>query len=303
MIESPLNYTGGKYRLLPQLLPLFPDKINNVVDIFCGGCNVGVNLKAEKVIFNDIDQKIINLFSILQKNELELTLKRIDAIIKKYSLSMSSIKGYEFYGCESASGLGAYNRPYFINLRNDFNNRKRKDDTYYYMFYVLIVYSFNNQIRFNSKGEFNLPVGKRDFNSKMKNKLTNFVKRIKEIKCEFSNINFFDIDLEKLDNNDFIYADPPYLITCASYNENNGWNEEKEIQLLAFMDAANDKHIRFALSNVFSSKGKTNRILKEWLDKNSKKYKVIHLNYDYSNSNYHIKDKTIKADEVLIINY
>lgn len=28
MIQSPLNYTGGKYKLLPQILPFFPENIN-----------------------------------------------------------------------------------------------------------------------------------------------------------------------------------------------------------------------------------------------------------------------------------
>ena len=32
IISSPMNYIGGKYKLLPQLLPLFPDKINTFVD-------------------------------------------------------------------------------------------------------------------------------------------------------------------------------------------------------------------------------------------------------------------------------
>lgn len=43
----------------------------------------------------------------------------------------------------------------------------------------MIVYSFNNQIRFNSKGEFNLPVGKRDFNQRMESKLIDFIDTIK----------------------------------------------------------------------------------------------------------------------------
>ena len=33
MIESPLNYTGGKYKLLDQLLSHFPKNINNFYDI------------------------------------------------------------------------------------------------------------------------------------------------------------------------------------------------------------------------------------------------------------------------------
>ena len=43
IIQSPLNYTGGKFRLLPQLLPLFPKDAGTFVDLFCGGCNVGIN--------------------------------------------------------------------------------------------------------------------------------------------------------------------------------------------------------------------------------------------------------------------
>ena len=37
IIKSPLNYTGGKAKLLPQLKPLFPQYISTMVDLFCGG--------------------------------------------------------------------------------------------------------------------------------------------------------------------------------------------------------------------------------------------------------------------------
>lgn len=36
MIRSPIVYSGSKYKLLSQLLPLFPNKINNFIDVFCG---------------------------------------------------------------------------------------------------------------------------------------------------------------------------------------------------------------------------------------------------------------------------
>ena len=93
------------------------------------------------------------------------------------------------------------------------------------------------------------------------------------------------------------------MITCATYNEQGGWGEKDEKDLLSFLDELNDRNIRFALSNVLRSKGKENSILIEWLEKNIEKYKVIQLNYSYSNSNYQIKDKTSSTEEVLIINY
>ena len=62
-------------------------------------------------------------------------------------------------------------------------------------------------------------------------------------------------------------------------------------------------NIKFALSNVLRSKGKENSILINWTNKNSNKYRVINLNFDYNNSNYQVKDKNSVTEEVLIINY
>jgi DNA adenine methylase Dam len=161
------------------------------------------------------------------------------------------------------------------------------------------VYAFNNQIRFNSKGDFNLPVGKRDFNDKMKSKLCAFIDRLREGNYTFSCVDFRAFDTAALTENSLVYCDPPYLITCATYNEQDGWNEQSERDLYATLDALNERHIKFALSNVLSSKSKTNAILAEW----ATKYRTIHLDYKYSNSNYQRKDRNGTEDEVLIVNY
>ena len=72
IIKSPLNFTGGKYKLLPQLLPLFPQDISTFVDLFCGGCNVAVNVSAKKIICNDIDSNLIGLFSYFKNTSYEV---------------------------------------------------------------------------------------------------------------------------------------------------------------------------------------------------------------------------------------
>jgi len=303
LIPSPLNYIGGKYKLLPQILPLFPNVSGTFVDLFCGGCNVGINVDCNKVIFNDTNSSLLyllNTFKNLDKNEL---FKFIYEIIDKYQLSISSMHGYNYYHCESSKGLADYNREHFLKLREDFNKHTNEDYYYYVMLYILVVYSFNNQMRFNCNGKFNLPVGKRDFNDKMKIKLSKFVDRLKSGDYNFSCKDFREFDLNLLKHSDFIYADPPYLVTCATYNEQDGWNEEKEKSLYAFLDNATEKGIRFALSNVLSSEGKSNEILNDWLVKNANQYRVVHLNYNYSNSNYQKKDRQTGSDEVLIMNY
>lgn len=306
MIPSPLNYTGGKYKLLPQILPLFPQEIDTFVDLFCGGCNVGLNVNSRRVIYNDVNEHLLDLYRALKNLEKESVLEWIDQIIHTYGLSQTSRNGYGYYHCDSSRGLGAYNREKFLKLRADFNARGaegRMDYYYYVMLYVIIVYSFNNQIRFNVSGEFNLPVGKRDFNRSMERKLLQFIDRIQAQNCTFTCCDFRHFDTSALTSRDFVYVDPPYLITCATYNEQGGWNEETEQALLAFLDGLHSRNIRFALSNVLRSKGKENRILLDWLRRNRDRYTVAPLQYSYSNSNYQTKDRSSATEEVLIRNY
>ena len=302
LIQSPLNYTGGKFKLLPQILPLFPANIDIFVDLFCGGANVGVNVKSNKTILNDTNDNLTLLFSMF-KNLGNDFLPLIDEIIEKYQLSQSSKYGYDYYNCDSNTGLAPYNKDRFLKLRDDFNNSKDIGYYHYAMLYTLILYSFNNQIRFNSQGHFNLPVGKRDYNEKMKQKLQKFIDRLKEKDYKFSNLDFRDFDISTLNSDSFVYADPPYLITCATYNEQGGWSEKDEHDLLNFLDDLHKNNIKFALSNVLRSKGKENSILIEWTQRNSDKYKVINLNYSYNNSNYQTKNKSEVTEEVLIVNY
>ena len=135
-IKSPLNYVGGKYKLLSQILPLFPSNINTFVDLFGGGGNVIVNVKAEHCIYNDILKQVPELLNYLQRNSVEKSVEQIQDLINTYNLSKTNQEGY-------------------LKLRNDYNANPTP-----IKFYTLICYAFNNQIRFNSKGEYNMPFGK-----------------------------------------------------------------------------------------------------------------------------------------------
>lgn len=275
LIKSPMNFTGGKFKLLPQILPLFPDKINTFVDLFCGGCNVGINVKADKVICNDYSKQIVDLYKSWKNSTVDDVYNHINNRILQFNLSMQNKDGY-------------------IAMRDLYNLERNPMDLY-----VLICYSFNNSIRFNSKGEFNIAFGKdrSEFNPALQIRLKIFLEKLNNVL--FINKSFEDVKYENLKSCDFLYADPPYLITVANYNENGGWNEELEIKLLQKLDYVNSIGVKFALSNVLTHKGKSNDILIEW----SKKYNIHHLNTSYSNCNYQTKDKVSKSDEVLITNY
>lgn len=302
LIPSPLNYTGGKYRLLPQILPYFPRNIDQMADLFCGGCNVGLNVFCGKVLFNDSDENLIGLLKTFQSLSREAVHGRILGIIEEYGLSMSSSYGYEYYGCDSSGGLASYNKENYRKLREAFNHRRVKDEEYYLMLYVLIVFSFNNQLRFNQKGEYNLPVGKRDYNQKLQQKLMAFIDRLHSGDYTFVNRDFREISLDGFTKDSFFYVDPPYLITCATYNEQGGWSSQDEKDLLAYLEEADRRGIRFALSNVLESKGRKNEILEDWIREHPR-FRVISLDYGYGNSSYHGKNKESRTREVLVVNF
>lgn len=279
-VKSPLNYTGGKSKLLPQILPLFPDKVGTFIDLFCGGCNVGSNVNADKVIYNDYMSQIIELFKNWKDTNLEDTIQYIETQIEKFNLSKQNQEG-------------------FLELRKQYNEYRDIRDLF-----VLVAYAFNHQIRFNSKGEYNMPFGKErsEYNKNMKTNLINFITRIQEQDSTFLNKSFDELNVEEFTKDTFVYADPPYLITVASYNENGGWNEQMEYKLLDYLDKCTENGIKFALSNVLEMNDKSNDILKKWAQE--KGYNIHHLNYTYGNCNYHKLDKTVGlTDEVLITNY
>lgn len=89
-IKSPLNYTGGKFRLLPQLLPHFPDNADVFVDLFCGGASVGLNARAGNVILNDIDSHVTGILEMFRNMPPEDIVTAVENTVAEYGLSDSA---------------------------------------------------------------------------------------------------------------------------------------------------------------------------------------------------------------------
>jgi adenine-specific DNA-methyltransferase len=299
-VKSPLNYTGGKFKILDQIFTYLPDQIDTFIDLFGGGFNVGANVTANKIIYNDNQKQLVRILNLFYNHKCHEIFKRIEKIIKEYSLSNTYINGYEFYECNSDSGVGKYNKENYLKLRADYNKANRDSINRDYLLLTLIIYSFNNQIRFNSKGEFNMPVGKRDFNSSLRKNLVNFVSKIQKNNIEINNKDFRNVTIEDYDAT-FVYCDPPYILGIATYNENLGWTEKDELDLLEYLKDLSLKGSKFALSNVILHKGKKHDILMDWAIINE--YNIHYIDKDYNNSNYQKKNKNEKTIEVLITNY
>lgn len=301
LVASPLNYTGGKFRILPQLSPHFPTRCRTFVDLFCGGFNVGANVVAERVIGRDACVPLIDLLKTLQTTPEENVVQMLRELLAWFGFSDSATRGYAAYGCDSNTGLGTFNQTPYSRLRTHYATLQKGTPEKAIALYALIVHAFNNQIRFNAQGAFNLPVGKRDFNACMERKLRAFVRRLHERAFTFEAGDFRDFDVSPLGIGDFVYADPPYLVTTASYNENGGWTTRDEADLLALLERLHAQGCRFALSNVTEANNRRNDLLCDWIERHADTLRVVEIARDYSNANYRRKAAN-DAREVLILN-
>lgn len=280
-IKSPMNYTGGKYKILNDIIPSFPSGIKNFVDLFAGGLNVGINVNADTIYANDQISYIIDLYKLFQDTSTVDLVASIKARIGEYQLSQENQEGY-------------------LKLRKKYNETGRALDLF-----VLTCYAFNHQIRFNSKHQFNTPFGKErsSFNPNIESNLIRFCDALHKKNIILSTGDFLDFDFSLLSRGDLVYCDPPYLITTGSYNDGKrgfkDWTLKEERELLALLDDLDRQGILFALSNVFRHKGLTNDVLIEW----SKKYYVTHIEKSYTNCSYHFKDRAARTMEVLVTNY
>lgn len=282
MTKAPIAYMGGKRRLLKQLLPLFPKDINTLYDLFAGGGTISLNTKAGRYVWNDLNKPLINMYEELAKLD-ETELKAIGESSKKLE-----------------------SKEEFLKLREQYNSSEKRSAI---ELYQLTLASFNGLARFNQQGHYNMPWSnpKRltDYYFENKNKqLIIYNQWARTHNVSFIAKSYVDlIKNTKFNSGDFLYFDPPYRITTAVYNDGNrgqDWLKQDDEQLVDILNDLNSQHIKWGMSNALTSRGKTNQILIDWLNKYLN-YRVYHLNMNYSNSTYHAKDGV--TDEVYVTNY
>lgn len=284
MIKSPIFYMGNKEKLIRKgLIELFPKDINTFIEPFCGSAVVSLNVKANTKIINDIDENIINLIKYFRTYTPKEIVSNIESSIQKYNMPTFSTDARKFKGDREIYKI-AYNL-----LRDEYNKSK-----YIELLYILNIFSNSHMLRYNSKNEFNMPFGNGYFTEECKlNILNNTYNNIDII----LNTDYLELINYDFKDNDFIYLDPPYSNTTATYNENCAWTKEDDINLFDFCDKLNKKGIRFALSNIFENKGVVNKHLIEWC---KNKYNINYFgDFTYCSCG----KGNSKTIEVLITNY
>jgi len=280
---SPIFYMGNKRKLIKKgLIDLFPENINTFYDLFGGSGVVSLNTSANQYVLNDLDLNVYNFYKLFNKKDDREIIGKILNNLDDFDLLRIGIK----QGTEKAEKY----KQHYYELRKKANISNSVIDLYTCMFYA-----FSQQMRFNQKGKFNMPFGNGAFTEKNEEYI--------KIGCDFFsqknlmlyNKNYLDFDIT--DANDFVYLDPPYFNTIATYNESSGWNDKNENDLYDFILRLNNKGIKFGMSNTLFSKGVKNKRLYDFCIDND------FLIYHFENFNYQSCGKINKVDEVYICNY
>ena len=270
IIKSPLNYTGSKYSIYNEILKIMPKHISSFIDIMGGAFNVGVNVVAEQVVYNEFLPHTFKIIKLLINTDKQTIINNVEEIINKYNLKKADKESY-------------------LRLRDDYN---KTNDVY--KLFVLHMYCFQNQMRFNSKLEFNSPVGNCSYNETLIERIKLFIPKTKDY--QLYNLSYENINYMKYDKNSVFYFDPPYFITNATYNDGKrgfvGWNADEETKLLDYITNLHLSGYKFILSNVLYHNDTQNNLLIEWIKTHNFYVKNID-NVGSKNS----------RDEVLISNF
>ncbi|WP_462273376.1 DNA adenine methylase [Methanohalophilus sp.] len=246
-----LKWAGGKKQLLHEFVKRFPDElkndnINKYVEPFVGGgavlFHVIQNFSFDEIHIYDANEELILVYTVVKDN--------VDELIE----ILKSLE-YEYLKLEEDS-----RKKFYYSIRDKFNLNKKDihfekySPNWIHRAAFLIFLNktcFNGLFRVNSRGQFNVPFGKYK-NPKIANE-----KNLRNASIALQNVEIHHGDFETcepiVDNNTFVYFDPPYrplskTSNFTSYSKDT-FDENSQKRLAKFYRKLNDKSAKLMLSN------------------------------------------------------
>lgn len=225
-----LKWAGGKGMLLPQITEHLPTKlkfgaIKRYIEPFIGGgavfFNIANNYNFEDAYLFDINPELVILYNVIKYDVNDLIAELFE-LQQKYNISEDKTAFY--YSIRDA--YNSFDKNINANsFSKDFIRRAA-------LTVCLNRTCFNGLYRVNSKGLFNVPVGK------YKNPRILDENNLKEVSkaLQYATIiqaDFADV-LKYVNKDSFVYYDPPYRpIDANSFNSYavGDFNDEEQIRL------------------------------------------------------------------------
>lgn len=243
IIIPPIKSQGIKTKLVPWIKDVLPGTNGKWIEPFLGTGVVAFNMGFESAVLNDANPHIIKVYQEIKDRKIT------PAIVKRYL--------EEEGGKLKVAGDNGYD--HFRLIKNRFNKEPNSLD-----FLFLSRAGFNGMMRFNKKGEWNIPFCKKPerFAQAYITKITNQVAKVSNAIKEgwiFKNCQFSEI-IPQAKKEDLIYCDPPYYGRYVDYF--NGWTEKDEELLF---NQLNETDAKFILSTWHHNDYRKNEMIgKYW---------------------------------------
>lgn len=222
-----IKYRGGKSKEIPNFIQFIPQNYDRYVEPFLGGAALYFYLEPHAALINDINDKLIN-FYLSVRNNFNALRKELTSLETTY---ISNQIAYEKLKATDTTSIYVENKNealYYL-LRDMFNAKIEKKYSDASLYYFINKTSYSGMLRFNSKGEFNVPFGRyKNFNTKFVSKAHSELLN----KAEITNTDYSDV-FNRCTANDFIFLDPPYDCIFTDYGniEQNDFTEDDHVRL------------------------------------------------------------------------
>lgn len=222
-----IKYSGGKSKEIKNFLSFIPHDYDRYVEPFVGGGALYFYLEPQCALINDINTKLINFYLTVKNNydNLKDELNELENTYKHNQLKYKTL----INSSPSNIKIKNDNEALYYLIRDMYNNKINKKYLDATLYYFINKTSYSGMLRFNSKGEFNVPFGRyKNFNASLLTKEHNILLK----RTEITQGDYYNV-FEKCNNNDFIFLDPPYDCIFTEYGNINGndFLEDKQIKL------------------------------------------------------------------------
>lgn len=269
-----VKWAGGKRQILDKLKSHIPEGFNTYYEPFVGGGALLFDLAPKNAVINDSNEELINVFNVLCND-------------KKYSKMCRYLNKFE----------RKHDEEFYYEVRNIDRNKKKfnrlNDSKRAARTIYLNKACFNGLYRVNSKGEFNVPFGKKTkVNTYDGENLLNVHSYL-----TLNNVCILCTDFEDsvstAKEGDFVYFDPPYDSDTSTFNSytEDGFNKDEQRRLAKVFKELDEKGVKVMLSNH-------NTILIKELYKDYN-FHVIEAKRSINSNG----KKRGKVEEVIITNY
>lgn len=222
-----IKYRGGKSKELKELLPYIPSYTGRYIEPFFGGGAMFFDLEPAAAIINDINIPLMEFYKGV-RDDYENLRNELDTLQKIYEENRKVFEARKAQSPEER--VEDPNEPLYYQIRDMYNGLIPANISPAAIYYFINKTAYSGMIRYNSKGEFNVPYGRyKHLNTSI---LT------KEHSELLQHTEIYNGDYSKIFNmstpDDFIFLDPPYDCIFSDYgNEQHkeGFGEDNHRQL------------------------------------------------------------------------